>query len=351
MPAEASEHVGLIIDDNEFRYWDDFEFRRTIDSFDTVTFVAPFEPERAEFRETFRPFSFQSMVVTVRDELLSSGKIVGIHPKVTSERRTVDVTGYALPAVLQDCTEPASALPLEFNKLGLRAIAETLCRPFGLGLEFLADEGAKFDKTALDIDAKGFDFLAELAKQRNLVLSNNAFGDLLCWQSIEPGKPVARLSDSESPVSIVEAAFSPQEYFSEITGIAPAKRGRVGSTYTEKNPYLPSPLRPRAFRLDDTEKADAPEATRAKLGRMFAQAATFTVSDLPTWRDPQGDLWAPNKTILLHAPSAMVYTEYEFLIRAVTLKQTAERLSASLELVFPGAFSGQIPQGGLPWDG
>jgi len=170
----------------------------------------------------------------------------------------------------------------------------------------------------------------------------------LCWKSATPGDPVAKLNGRESPVTTVSASFSPQDYYSEITGWARARRGRKGSKYTAQNKWLKDVRRPMSFHLDDTEKADAPEATRAKLGRMFANAASFTIDNLPTWRDPKGNVWTPNTTILLTAPNVMVYRETEFLIRKVTLRQTANDKTASLELCLPGCFSAEIPAH-LPW--
>ena len=81
---------------------------------------------------------------------------------------------------------------------------------------------------------------------------------------------------------------------------------------------------------------------------MFAEMASYTLSALPTWRDPQGDLWEPNTTIVVAAPEAMIYTPTEFLIRRVTLSATPEERKASLDLVLPGAFSGSAPKA-LPW--
>ena len=62
------EQVSLLIDKKLFAYWSDLEIKLSIDSFDTVGFSAPFEPDRQEFRETFRPFSFKPIQVLVAGE-------------------------------------------------------------------------------------------------------------------------------------------------------------------------------------------------------------------------------------------------------------------------------------------
>jgi prophage tail gpP-like protein len=274
--------------------------------------------------------------------------MVGVDPFVSATEKRIQVSGYALPAVLEDCTPPATLRPLEWKKLRLQAIADALCEPFGLSARILGDEGGPFEKVAIDIDEKVAPFLVELAKQRGFVINDNEAGQLRIWRSIETGRPVARLVAGEPPVTEIRPTFSPQDYYSEITGFCPKKRGKKGTNHTEPNRWLTSPLRPMVFKLDDTERAETEEATKAKLGRMFANMLSLSV-DVATWRDPQGAIWAPNTTITLLAPDAMIYRETEMLVRSVVLRQSKDATSATLELVLPGAFSGKVPEA-LPWD-
>jgi prophage tail gpP-like protein len=101
--------------------------------------------------------------------------------------------------------------------------------------------------------------------------------------------------------------------------------------------------------VSDTESADVPLATMAMVGRMVANVVSYTVDGLPGWRDPHGNLWRPNTTVVLEAPGVMVYKETELMIRSVRLTQTAAIETASLELVLPGVFGGEMPTS-LPWD-
>lgn len=348
------DHESLVPDGTKlgkyFGYWSDLEIKRSIDAYSEASFRSPFEPDRKEFRDLFRPFSFKPLKVLHELSPLFTGTLVDVRPSEEPDARTIDVTGYGLPGVLNDCTTPAPTdeKPIEFKKLGLRAICTKLLEPFGLGVEFRADEGALFDKVKLDIDKEIHTFLVELAQQRNLVLSNTRDGKLLVWKSVDPGNPRARLVAGEPPITNVTPEFNPQEYFSELTGFAKKKRRKAPAKWTEPNLWLRDILRPHSFKLDDTERGDAREATRAKLGRMFANVVSYQV-DVPTWRDPQNELWEPNTTVTLKAPGAMCYRETELLVREVTLKQNAQAESASLNLVLPGAFSGKVPER-LPWD-
>lgn len=346
---ETDPRTGRIGD--YFGFWQDVEIKRSIDTYSSVTFHAPFEHSRPEFRETFRPFSFKRLELLVSLETLFTGFVLGIDPDFEANAKRVTVTGYAKPAVFCDCmvSPDDNGKGLQFNKLGLLEIAKQLAAPFAFECDFRGVESTPFAKAKLEIDKKIQDFLVDLAKQRSAVLTDTPAGDLLCWQSVEPGHPVATFVEGTPPLTKVSAKFSPQDYYSEITGFGKKKRGKGEARFTALNAWLEKPLRPHTFKLEDSERADVPEATFAKLGRMFANMASFTLHDLPGWRDPSGKLWEPNTTLLLTAPSAMVYRETELLIRDVTFKQDSTNESTTLELVLPGAFNGKIPDE-LPWD-
>jgi prophage tail gpP-like protein len=351
MATPRPENVVLRIDGKEWEGWTSLEVCLQMDSFSTVQFEAPFEPERLDFRETFRPFTFKRVEVLSEQTPLFTGTMMDVDPNVDASSRTVTVTAYALPAVLGDCTAPGATVPHEFKKVGIREIATQLLQPYGLSLRVPpgVDLGAVFAKAKLEEGEKVFEFLVNLIQQRTLILSNTPEGELLCWKSIAAGNPRARLIGGEPPIGKITPAFSPQDYFSEITGFGPTRRRGTGGKWTEKNPWLKNVLRSHSFKLDNTEKGDAPTEARNKLARMFANMASWSVEDVPTWRDPQGDLWEPNTTHLVTAPDAMIYRESELLVRKVTLKQDADSYTADIDWVLPGVFSGEIPTE-LPWN-
>jgi len=227
LPANVEDEVAVLINGQRFRFWDKVRITRAVDNRDTVEFGAPFDHTAPGFRESFRPFAFDPVVITVGGEPLFTGTMVAVTPTIDNGARTIAVSGYSLPGVLNDCTPPASSFPLEFNGQGLKEIASAIAEPFGLSVDFQGERGAVFERVACDPGKKALAFLADLAKQRNLIIASTERGKLLFWQSAAAGKPAARLQQGEAPVLSVTPFFSPQEYYSHITGIEPVRSTRL----------------------------------------------------------------------------------------------------------------------------
>lgn len=347
-PAASSDEVAIKINGKRFRFWTAVRITRAIDNLDTVEFGAPFEPDLPNFREAFRPFSYQDLEITVGGDRLFVGTLIGADPVVGDADTTVSASGYSLPGVMADCTMPASAYPIEFNEVALPAIAAKLAEPFGITVLFQGDAGAPFERVALAPGSTVLPFLVGLAKQRNFVVSSTPAGSLLFWRSAEPGEPVARLEQGQAPVDSVTPSFRPQDYFSHVTGIEQIIVGLYGSQFTVKNPQLEGVIRPTSFKTKDTAPGDVKATVEAATGRMFGNTIAYSIV-VATWRDPQGKLWEPNTTITLLAPGVMVYTEYTFEIRSIVFDTDDEIRIATLNVVIPGSFSGTLPET-LPWD-
>jgi prophage tail gpP-like protein len=344
------ELVAIQLDSGEqYGRWSEVEIVRSLDAYTALSVSGPFDHARVEVRRAFQPFAFPRVEVTVEGELVLTGRVKDVAPHVEPAMASVGVTVYSLPHDLTEICPANELLPLEFNGLDLRQIAAKLVTP-SIGVEsiFEGKPGATFARVKAEADNEIHPFLVDLALQRAFVLSDAPNGALLFRSEAKPGAPVARLEGQ--PLVRVAPSFDPSNWFSTITGRASRKAGAGGSRYSEFNPlYRASHPRPFTLRLDDTESADVPRAAKAAIGRMVASCASYSIEDLPSWRDPKGALWAPNTTVTLLAPEAMIYTETEFLIRTVTLRQSPESETASLLLVLPGTFGGALPSR-LPWD-
>jgi prophage tail gpP-like protein len=355
------DEVAVEIDGKAFRFWTEVELVELLDGHPSVTFTAPFDPDNADHRETFRPYTYKPVTVLLGGEPYMVGTMVVPTPVESAEGCAVSVSCYGAAAVIEDSTPRAAQFPLEFKNLTLRQIAEKLVEPFGLTVSIDSNlpsipgapgpDGAAFPKVTLAPEDRIQEFLVKLAKQRGLILTSSASGGVLFKKSASSvGVPVALLEGGKQPVVKVLPNYSPQDYFSEITCVAKTKRGKVGAPYTESNFFLQGSgvVRPNVIELDDTDPGDIVAATQARMGRMFGNAVSYDV-DVATWFDQSGNVWKADTLVMLLAPRVMVYAPTLCLVRKVTLKQAEDKTkTASLNLVLPGAFSGEIPEA-LPW--
>lgn len=360
---EDEDDVTLVVDGKQIGFWESVSMKFIMDSISQVTFTIPFEHESQMHRDLVRPFTYKTVELFIGTEKKFRGAMIGREPVADINRVSMTLSAYASPGVLSDCTASSASFPIEFNDMKLDAIANQLCEPFSIRVEVatpkdsasfvVADEppdiGPKFQREALNSGGKPWGFLAKLAQQRNLIMSNGSNGQLVFYHPITSGVPVAKLTDGASPVIKVTPLFSEQNYYSVITGIQPTLLGTFGGkSYPEKNPFLNDVFRPFNFSSDDSEEAEIKKSTQSKMSRMFGNMCSFTV-DLDTWRDPQGKLWSPNTILELQAPNSLIYNSYKFVTRSVTLKRIKNNKTAQLNLVLPGSFSGKIPES-LPWD-
>lgn len=342
------DEVVLSLGGKRYRFWESVTISKALDGIASLEFTSPFEPESPQHRELFRPFSYAPIELAIGGELIFRGTMAAVRPTSTPSRSEVTVAAYALPGVLMDCTMPSSMFPLEFDNVTLDVIAKKLADAFSIIVDFQADPGPVFERVALRPEQAVFGFLAELAKQVDIVISSGPDGSLVFRQPITDGIPVAKLSEGSAPLLNVISRFNEQNYFSHITGIDPTVVGSEGSQFTVKNTKLPDAIRPHTFLVRDADGPAVQSAVEAKVSRMFGSSVTYTAS-VVGWRDGNGELWIEDKILELSAPGAMIYDSTKLLIKNVSFSATPTKRIAVLTLVLPGSLSGKIPET-LPWE-
>ncbi|AAQ96485.1 putative tail protein [Vibrio phage VP16T] len=347
--TQDPDEVTLRINGLNFRFWRAVTITQHLDAVSTVSLHAPFDPNDEQSRDAFRPYSYQPVSVDVGGERLFSGTLVNPQPRTAANERTVRASCYSTPGVLDDCTPPASAFPLQWDEATLQTIAADLCRPFGIQVLAPDGTGQTFERIAVEPAEKVMAVIARLAAQRNLVVRSDEQGRLVLLRPDTRGEPVAEFIEGQQPPISVTPTFGNQDYYSHVTGITPTIVGLEGPQATVRNPHLEGVLRPYVYNADDMAEADLVQAVQSKAGRMFAQSATYDVP-VPTWRNANGDLWRVGDFVILEAPGAQVYRRTLMQIKTVRFSATTTERSAVLELIIPGSLSGQLPEA-LPWEG
>lgn len=345
--SSVTDAVSVLIGGQSFVHWTSLSIDMSIDSPGVVNLTAPFDPENKALRALFRPFSYESIRIFINNSLLFTGFL--LPPQVSlNKERVISVTCYARPAVLNDCTVPISALPVEFNKVSLEDITKTLIEPFGLTSVFLNPPNESFSRQAIAIDEKILPFLVDLSKQAGLIFRSGADGSLEFFKPSSVGTSDIFFESGVAPVLDARVDFAPQEYYSHITGVHSGKPEKPGGTYTLKNPHL-NTVRPFTFIAGDVGSGGIQEAVKVKMSRMFGNAVKYTL-EIVGWRGPNGEILEPGCLVSLLAPDIMIYIETQFIISSITFRQDQQEQVASLTLVLPESYSGEVPAI-LPWDG
>jgi prophage tail gpP-like protein len=345
--SDNPNELNLLINGEQFKFWESMSITRSIDSFDTISITGPFD---LSFKKFFVPMSFASIDVAIGGDYLFSGTAVNVIPKLSVDREEISIEGYSKPGVLNDCTLPPSEWSrTEFRDVALDAIAQALLAPFGLTSQFDVSPGPNFQLESIARTRKVLDFLTELAHKKGLIIGNTPEGKLLFTQSRIDGVITANLEEDQPPLIAAETDFNSQEYYSDIVGMNGILTGTAPIFEVAKNPRLRNVVRPFVFQNNGLNSTELAEAAKAKLGRMFANSVSYTI-EVNTWRDANNKLWSPNTFLILKAPSIMIYEKYRFLVRSVEFnKSVTNGETTKLTLVLPGAFSGEAPET-LPWD-
>lgn len=353
------DETTIFLEGRRFRFWNSLTFTRNMDSVSTFRFTAPWEPDNAEIRNAFRPFSYNEAVISVGAQRVITGTQLNTIARVEPQSREMTSNGYSLPGVLMDCTSPASFdASREFSDITLRQVAELLAKPFGIRVVFSSalyppfvtlDEGAPFDKVAIKPWTPIYQFLADLARQRGMILGGDASGALVFFKSAESGAAVASFAPGHPHLVSLEPMFNAQRFFSHVSGLTPVTFADAGGVYTVPNPHLSNVLRPLTYVVPDVEIGESVASIEAKAGRMVGNAISYRMT-VSTWRDEAGDLWAPSTFIDVESPDVMIFSKYRFLVRRVSFTRDAKKQFAELDLTIPGSFSGKIAER-MPWDG
>ena len=341
---------SILIDGKSFTGFSGAELSFSLDSFDTFAFSAPFDDSVFSQKAAFMPYTYKSCAVYLDKELLFSGRLLTPNPEVSPASRSVALQGYPHCGVLNDCTLPDTKYPPEYSGKKLDEIAKDALAPFGLKVVTETDTGSPFNEVGCDIEKTILSFLVDLAKQRGVLVTNTAQGDLLLWKA-KNKKPVAVFKEGEYPLISCAANFDAQKMYSHITGYTKTKNEKMSEKYTYVYRYLANKgiLRPHSFVIDDAEETDLKNSVLSYAGRMFADAVSYTLS-VAGHGDSFGNIYKKNTIVSVLAPGSMIFRETLFLVKTVRI--TRDNLDSdvtTLEVVLPGSYSGEIPEV-MPWE-
>jgi prophage tail gpP-like protein/phage tail protein X len=335
-----SSGLDVLVNDIRFSTMPEFSISTRIDAIRKATFTVPNE---IATRSVLTPLSPLECRIGYFGSQFAQGRIDTPVPQNTTASKSLTVGMYSEAGLLEANTAPLSSFPREFKNMNLQQIAEDICKTMGVGTIFDFDPGARFKKVKMKQSDKVLSFLSRLAMQRNFIISDDEFGNLVFWRGLGIGAPILEIDDDARTDVQVSVKFNDSQYYSSVTGTLGTKTKRKGKSFTVQNPFFNGIVRPYNFTVKDLDAGELETAVRTTAGRMFASVFTATIN-IADWKDRNGDIISPNKFIRLRSPSNYIQDWEEFLISGVDLTNRAGSESAQIEVVLPSAYSGEIPE-------
>jgi prophage tail gpP-like protein len=348
--SDKEQDVSIVIDGRKFTGFTSYSLKLNYDSLDTFSFSAPYDSGIKELQEVTKPFAFKPCEVFYNDVLMFKGTLLTPDPELTDKSSEITLQGYPLCGVLNDCMIPPTKYPLQCMGINMKGIADAACDPYGIPVIFDGPPGPDFTEVSIEPTDKILDFLSRLAKQRNLLFTNNEKGQLVFFT---PKKEKASVTFSEGrlPLISIKPKFGAQDFYSHITGFGKtdAEYPSLAWTYENKNLINKGIIRHHSVTIDDSENiSDLENAVKAYAGRMFADCVSFELV-CENHVNENNEVFQKGMGVCVSAPSAMITKETVFLARNVELARTVEGKTAQLTLVLPGSYTGEIPEA-LPWE-
>ncbi len=350
-----------------FLYFNEVIISTTLDTIaSTFSFFAFYDATIPGHNELFRPLSYAKIeFFDDNDRLLSTGTIVHWNFKSDSGPSLVQLSGYSLPGVLEDCQIPYRLYPLESNNRTLAQIAARLISPFNFNnivYDSVKNEANQtIAKTIAKIDESIKDYLCKVANQKNVVLSHDIHGNLIMFRPDIHSAPKLSLND-QNTVSM-ELDVDGTKIHSDITTIRQPSRGdnpanqfenendlnnisnpdapkgkvfKIESISTVKNPLV------KAYRpyVDRLTKLSFYDTQRAALNMRAAELKNIRVNfELDHWPVVSvGDI------IEVYNPELFIVNKVKMVLETTIIQESSKSKTMKGTLVLLETFTGDEPQ-------
>lgn len=337
-PAQ-DEDVALVIDGTEWRGWTAVTVERYIDAV-AGSFRLELTTRWPGISEP-RPIGpGMAAQLTIGGETVITGRIRDVNPAYDHQSCGVAVTG----ADRTQCLVDYSALPQQYNGLGLAELVARIATPFGITVAVAAPMGAPIARFVVEDGETAFDAIERACRSRGVLPLTDAAGQLVLSRA---GATVATAAVRGGWGGNVEAAqgqFTDRDRAHEY--IVKAQRPRRDEDESESDAahivgtaiddgiagYAPLII----VASDPLDLAGAQARAEWERAVRRGRARHVTVT-LTGWRDADGGLWRVNTRVPYH--DDILGIDAELLIASVQLQCSDQGTTATLELADPAAFT------------
>ena len=318
--------AGIVIDSTDLVSIPSISLSRAIDSFSAV---ASFNlPNEDIFRKLLKPFNYSSIDIYFGSELLFTGKALAVGLKNPD---LINVSCKGKCGILETTNIPTSAYPRTRYNTSLKTIAKEFCNIYSILLDI--DENAKslankkFIKMEIGVTQSISDFLIELARQRNLILSETNEGLLrISLDTTTDKAPVLNLVDPNGDIS-----FDADKIFSDYTALRSANDS--GSYKTANTKLDIDIFRQKSVEQTKRDNGSAGDFLKAEIMDSLLSAFKFNIT-LPYLKTVSGDFLKIGEIITVQCDRLFIPVETDFIISDIDYDMNDSGNESTLKL-FP----------------
>lgn len=341
--------LRIVINGKQYDHFQDFVMTKIFDSLaSTFSFNGYFDTTNAAHRRIFRPLSYSTVQIFEDRRLLLTGTILNHTFNVGPKNNLVALSGYSTPGILGKVSIPTNLYPLETNQKTLVEITERLIEPFGISLvvdpSVSEDANRAYEKTTAKDKQSIGSYIAQLASQRNIIISHTENGELLFTRPRKNRASIATYRDN-MPSTNIQLSTNGDEMHSELTV---QKQSTIGSDLTGDSTVI-NPLIGQ-FRplVKEQTKGAAIDAENAALNAISAELKNINVSvetDRWEWFDGRVvSMLDVNQYIDIISPENYIAQRANFFVNQIVFEENAEGRKAILNVVLPETFNGDTPR-------
>lgn len=334
VPLVSSDGLILLLDGLEIPA----ESLRFFESIETIsdgwTAVIKWTPdENPELDKIIRPYSYAKSHIFLDRQLLGTGRLYVTSPSLET-RQECSLECWSLTA---DFVDSALKPPYEENEVTLKQRAETLAKAFSLKVIADLDQDGVFDRVTAEPSQTAGNHLLSLAKQRGVLISSTAKGELFISTPKTTGVPVATIEEGVEGFTGFAASYDGRLRFSDYRVIGETPFDEPNNAVSKDTGV--SVTRFKTKTVGETTQGEMKKAADFEKTKFLADALTLPISARGFKRE-NGERWKKGEYVTLISPTLFIKKGFLMLIKSVEFSSDSSGEFSVLTLVPPSVYSG-----------
>ena len=280
-----------------------------------------------------KPLSFPKIEIYHDNELILTGTILNQSTVDEAEPTLVSVSGYSKAGVLEDCTIPLSAMPMQLDNMSLKEICEKLLPLYDLKFTFenTVSElmNKKFEKVNFDYDKTIKSIIVELATERGIFVNHTAKGEIRFTDSSASNLRIVDHFEDLGTMKI-DLDINGQSMHSEISMLSGTDdKSITEGEITLKNPYV-TVKRPIIYKMSTGDSVDIKDAVRLKLSAELREI----VLKIDTTK-----FIKPGNLISVSSKRLGINNRVAFFVEKTVISQNKDSLKYSMDCVLKDVYT------------